>query len=103
MRILPLLSAAALAVLLAGCEADPPPRAPAASASAEAEITRDVAVRTARSDAAARFRELGGFSFVDAQPFGRFWVVELHASNGQGLRYAISRSDGTIRQRSMLR
>jgi hypothetical protein len=113
MRILPHLSAvAAVAVLLTGCEAEPPARAPTpgqagghpqAAAPAEAEITKDVAVRTARTDAFTRFRDFGGISFIDAQPLGRFWVVELHASNGQGLRYAISKNDGTIRQRSMVR
>jgi hypothetical protein len=101
MKLRMLLSVGVVA-LACGCEAEPPPRAPAPSA-AEVEITRDVAVRTARADASARFREIGGFSFINAQPFGRYWVVELHAANGQGLRYAISKNDGSIRQRSMVR
>jgi hypothetical protein len=104
MRISPLLSALALAAFVCGCEAEPPPRAPLASSSADAdaEITRDAAVKMARTDASTRFRELGGISFVNAQSLGRFWVVELHASSGQGLRYAISRNDGSIKQRSMV-
>jgi hypothetical protein len=103
MKLLTLLSAGAV-LLACGCEAEPPPRAPSSAAdAADVEITRDVAVRTARADASFRFRELGGFSFVDAQPFGRYWVVELHAGGGQGVRYAISKSDGTIRQRSIVR
>jgi hypothetical protein len=102
MKLRALLSVGAVA-LACGCEAEPPPRAPAPSAAADVEITRDVAVRTARADASVRFRDLGGFSFIDAQPFGRYWVVELHTRDGQGLRYAISKSDGSIRQRSMVR
>ena len=98
----PAVVLAVLAVFACGCEAEPPARAPVAS-EADVGITRDIAVKMARSDASARFRELGGISFVDAQPFGRFWVVELHASNGQGVRYAISRNDGSIRQRTMVR
>ena len=108
MKLLTLLSAGAV-LFACGCEAEPAPvprrarASSAADAAIDAEVTRDVAVRTARADASTRFRELGGFSFVNAQPFGRFWVVELHASNGQGLRYAIAKSDGTIRQRSLVR
>jgi len=104
MRIFPIFSALLVAALTLGCEADPPPRAPLASASPEAEpeITRDVAVNMARSDAATRFRDLGGVSFVNAQSLGRFWVVELHAASGQGLRYAISRNNGAIKQRTMV-
>lgn len=107
MRILPLLSAAVIAAFACGCEAEPPPRAPVhggARASADdVEVTRDIAVRTAQADASFRFREIGGIAFVNAHQLGRFWVVELHASNGHELRYAISRNDGTIRQRSMIR
>jgi hypothetical protein len=106
MKLLTLLSAGVV-LLACGCEAEPPPRAPvttgAAADAADAEVTRDIAVRTARADASVRYRELGGFSFIDAQPFGRYWVVELHARGGQGLRYAISKSDGSIRQRSLVR
>jgi hypothetical protein len=33
---------------------------------------------------------------------GGYWVVELHATNGYGLRYAISARDGSIRERGMV-
>jgi hypothetical protein len=80
-----------------GCEAQPAPRAPA---SAGAEITRAAAIRTARSDAAARFG-VDWVATVAAQNFGRFWVVELRAQSGAGVRYAISTNDGSIRERSL--
>jgi hypothetical protein len=102
MKILTLLSAGAV-FLACGCETEPPPRAPVPADTADVEVTRDVAVRTARADASLRFRDLGGFSFIDAQPYGRYWVVELHARTGQGVRYAIAKSDGSIRQRSLVR
>ena len=54
----------------------------------------------ARSDASARF---GGnwIANVVAQNVGRFWVVELRAQSGAGVRYAISTNDGAIRERSL--
>lgn len=97
-----LIVSALLAVPVLGCEAEPPPRAPDA-ASAEPEITRDVAVKMARTDAATRFRDFGTVSFANAQSLGRYWVVELHATSGQGLRYAISRNDGAVKERTMIR
>ncbi len=80
-----------------GCEAEPAPRAPAP---AEAEVTRDAAIRMARSDAAARFGS-DWVATVAAQNLGRFWVVELRAQSGAGVRYAISTNDGSIRERSV--
>jgi hypothetical protein len=102
MRIFPFFSALLAAAFACGCEAEPPPRAPVKAEADSAELTRDAAVDMARRDAAARFGDLG-VSFVDAQSLGRFWVVELHARNGPGVRYAISRNDGSIKQRTMVR
>jgi hypothetical protein len=63
------------------------------------EVSRELAVDMARSDAARHFQVL---SVVDtaAHQAGRYWVVELRTQSGRGLRYAISRQDGSIRQRA---
>lgn len=92
-------AALVLAVFTCGCEA-PPPKAPPRQESVAAEISRDTAIRAARHDAALRFGE-GWIAWIDAAQLGRYWVVELRAQNGKGLRYAISLSDGSIRQRSV--
>jgi len=92
-----LLAAAALAC---GCEENPAPRAPLEEVQAP-EITRDVAVSEARRDAAVRFRDLR-VSFVNVQPVGKFWVIELRDPVGRGVRYGISRNDGSIRERTTL-
>ena len=63
-----------------------------------AEVSREVAVNTARSDAATHF-QAPSVAATDAQRTGPYWVVELRTPNGTGLRYAISRRDGSIRQR----
>lgn len=98
MKSLPVV-VAVVASLACGCGAEPAPKAPPSTEVAR-EVTRDVAIRLARSDAALRF---GGSSFtsVAAQNLGRFWVVELRAQTGAGVRYAISANDGTIRERSL--
>jgi hypothetical protein len=104
MRIALLLPIPIVVACALGCEAEPP-RTPAAAVSQEAdvEITRDAAVSMARADAALRFRDFGGISFVNAAAQGKYWVVELHATNGQGLRYAISRSGGAVKERTLIR
>lgn len=66
---------------------------------APAEVSRELAVKTARSDAASHFQALS-VAATDAHQTGPYWVVELRAPNGGGLRYAISRQDGSIRQRA---
>lgn len=63
------------------------------------EVSREIAVRTARSDAAMHFQALA-VAATDAHQTGPYWVVELRTQSGMGLRYAISRHDGSIRQRS---
>jgi hypothetical protein len=103
MRIAPLLFTPIVLASVLGCEAEPP-RTPVAAVSQEdVEITRDAAVRMARADAALRFRDFGGVSFVNAAVQGKYWVIELHAANGQGLRYAIARSGGAVKERTLVR
>jgi hypothetical protein len=99
MKSLPVLVlAVVLAAFACGCEAQPAAgvRAPAEAAL----VTRDVAIRTARSDAAARFGS-NWIAYVAAQNLGRFWLVELRAESGAGVRYAISTNDGSIRERNL--
>lgn len=105
MRISLLFASLIVAASALGCEAEPPPRAPLAPASreVEGEISRSAAVDMARSDAARRFRELGGISFVNAEALGKYWVVELHAAGGQGVRYAIARNGGAVKERTLIR
>ncbi len=101
MKHLLLASAAlVLAAFATGCAAHPAPKAPSAQEAAVADINRSTAIRTARSDAAARYGD-GWIRWVDAQQLGRYWVVELRAPGGQGMRYAIATSDGSIRQRAI--
>lgn len=89
-----------LAILTCGCEAQPAARVPVQREAAAVDITRATAIRAARADAARSFGE-GWIAWVDAAQLGRYWVIELRAMNGKGLRYAISLSDGSIRQRSV--
>ncbi len=63
-----------------------------------AEVSRELAVNTARSDAATHFQAIST-SATAARQTGPYWVIELRTPNGTGLRYAISRVDGSIRQR----
>jgi hypothetical protein len=100
MRI-PLYIPALLAALACGCETAPAPRAPESSPAEAPEITKDVAVDMARRDVAVHFRELG-VSFVNVQRAGRFWVIEFRGPSGHGLHYAISRNDGSIRERTVV-
>jgi hypothetical protein len=82
--------------VLAGCEAAPPPSSP----HEVREINRNTAISSAKLDASVNYNLSP--SNVFAQRFGGFWVVELRAPSGQGLRYAISARDGSIRERSAL-
>jgi len=93
-----ILLAAALALDLSACASSSSSPAPPADA-ARAGVTREMAVNTARSDAAVHF-QAPSVSHVAAQPMGTYWLVELRTPSGEGLRYAISRQDGSIRQRS---
>ena len=63
-----------------------------------AEVSRELAVNTARSDAATHF-QAPSTAATGARQTGPYWVIELRTPNGAGLRYAISRVDGSIRQR----
>jgi hypothetical protein len=91
------LVAAVFASALAGCAAAPSTAAPPAEVAPD--VTRDVAIRTARGDAQNRFREMW-ISDVNARRLGHYWVVELRGPTGAGLRYTISTSDGSIRERN---
>ncbi len=95
----PLVLSAILAAALGGC---------AASGVEEArepvhqrELNRADAIASARQDAARSYGE-GWGGQANAQYRSGYWVVELHAANGYGLRYAISASDGSIRERGMV-
>jgi hypothetical protein len=89
--------AAVFAAAVTGCAA---PTTAAPQAEVTPDVTRDVAVRTARGDAQARFREMW-ISDVDARRLGHYWVVVLRGPTGAGLRYTISTSDGSIRERNV--
>jgi hypothetical protein len=84
--------------LLAGCAEQQPAEAPVSIGTAE--ISRDVAVSTARQDAAARFA-LHTPASVFVSRSGRYWVVDLRTADGGALHYAIA-GDGTIRERRMM-
>jgi hypothetical protein len=104
MKLTSVVALSILAMLAAGCEDAPPVRTPVSSVVRVGEpagvVTRSIAVDTARTDAVARYGS-GWIASVDAQQYGRFWVVELRASNGKGLRYTISTADGGIKQRNL--
>lgn len=80
-----------------GC-APPAPQPPQSGYTVE--VTRAEAIRAARDDAAHQYGK-GWVANVDATLAGRYWLVELRALDGKGMRYAISARDGGIRQRSM--
>jgi hypothetical protein len=84
-------------VVLSACGAAEATSAGAVQA-APAEVSREVAVKTAQSDAATHFLA-PSVNATKAQRTGPYWVVELRTPSGSGLRYAISRQDGSIRQR----
>jgi hypothetical protein len=65
------------------------------------ELRREDAIASARQDALRNYGA-GWASQADARYQGGFWVVELQATSGYRLRYAISAHDGTIRERSMV-
>lgn len=84
---------------LLGCEPQKPPVAAAAPVQDDS-VDKTSAIQQAQRDAAFRYAEVQ-VSRIDARRQGGFWVVELTAMNGSGLRYTISAQDGSIRQRSM--
>jgi len=95
-----LVCAGLLAAALGGCAASSAPDEARAPAHAR-ELNRDDAIASARQDAARSYGD-GWGKQANAQYSGGYWVVELHAANGYGLRYAISASDGSIRERGMV-
>lgn len=97
MKHLAFACAAVLANLACGCAAQPAAK-PVPQQEIAVDINRATAIRAARTDAAARFGD-GWIAWASAAQLGRYWVVELRAADGRGLRYAISTSDGSIRER----
>ncbi|MFO0593532.1 MAG: hypothetical protein U0441_38685 [Polyangiaceae bacterium] len=81
-----------------GCDAQKPAAQSPVVASHEA-ISRSDAIQNAQRDAAFRYAEVSVVR-VDARRLGAYWVVELAAANGSGLRYTISAHDGSIRERN---
>ncbi|MEP7125223.1 MAG: hypothetical protein ABJE95_30110 [Byssovorax sp.] len=81
---------------LTGCGAGATSGEPAVAR--PAEVSRESAVNTARSDAATHFLATS-LASTEAHLTGPYWVVDLRTASGVGLRYAISRQDGSIRQR----
>jgi hypothetical protein len=65
------------------------------------EMNRADAIASAREDALRNYGS-GWGTQADARYQSGFWVVELSASTGYRLRYAISARDGTIRERGMV-
>jgi hypothetical protein len=95
-----LLVAAALGCGALGCEGQTPAARSPSEEAGSRQLGREAAVQSARQDAWLRYREIP-VSEVGAQLLGGFWIVELRAPNGSGLRYAISTEDGTIKQRNL--
>lgn len=65
------------------------------------EMNRADAIASARRDASRSYGE-GWGAQANAQYHGGYWLVELQATNGYRLRYAISARDGSIRERGMV-
>ena len=86
-------------VSFGGCADAPAPNGPAQVA--EREMSRDQAIDEARYDAAASLR-LVDVANVQAMRSGAFWVVDLTGQRGEGVHYAITASDGSIRERRVL-
>src|SRR5262245_40104113 len=94
----PLVLAGLFALALAGCGASSTPDE-ARSPSEAHDVNRAGAIQSARQDASRSYGD-GWIAAVDAQYRAGFWVVELRAANGAGIRYAISARDGSIRERN---
>jgi hypothetical protein len=88
-----------LSAVVVGCAAAPTPDAEAPAV--DRSLGRVDAIAVARQDAVASYGD-GWIAGTSAQYQGGFWMVELKAAGGAGLRYAISSRDGSIRQRSVI-
>jgi len=88
-----------LAATVCGCAASAPDEA--RGPAQPHELNRADAIASARQDASHSYGD-GWGAQANAQYRSGYWVVELRASNGYGLRYAISASDGSIRERGMV-
>ena len=65
------------------------------------DLSRTEAIASARQDASRTYGN-GSGALINAQYANGYWVVELVASNGATLHYAISARDGSIRERAMM-
>jgi hypothetical protein len=95
---LALVLSALFAPALGGCASSSAQDAARAPTEAR-DVNRAGAIASARQDAVRSYGD-GWVAAVDAQYRSGFWVVELRAANGAGLRYAISARDGSIRERN---
>ena len=62
------------------------------------ELSREQAISFAYGDAARSLR-MTDVASVSVTRTGAFWVVDLYGQRGNGVRYAITAADGTIRER----
>jgi hypothetical protein len=97
---LALVLSSILAVALGACAASSAPEEARVPSPAR-ELNRAAAIASARQDASRSYGD-GWGTQADAQYRGGYWVVELQASSGYRLRYAISARDGSIHERSMI-
>ena len=65
------------------------------------DLNRSEAIASVRQDASRTYGS-GSGTLINAHYANGYWVVELLASNGATLHYAISARDGTIRERAMM-
>ena len=65
------------------------------------DVNRTEAIASARQDASRTYGN-GPAELLNVQYANGYWVVDLLASNGATLHYAISARDGTIRERAMM-
>jgi hypothetical protein len=88
-----------LAPALGGCAGSSAPEGARAPSQAR-ELSRADAITSARQDASHSYGN-GWGPQVDARYRGGYWVVELQATSGYRLHYAISARDGSIHERNM--
>ena len=96
----PMVLSLVLSIALSACAAAKTPDAGPQAAVAR-DMNRSEAIASARRDASRTYGS-GSGPLIDAQYRNGFWVVELLASTGATLHYAISAHDGSIRERAML-
>jgi len=96
--MLALVLSSLFAPALSGCAASATQDEARAPSEAR-DVNRAGAIQSARQDASRSYGD-GWVTAVDAQYRSGFWVVELRAASGGGVRYSISARDGSIRERN---